>query len=117
MLAIADTTDLDRGPRAKPGTERMCVVSRQVKGIDDLIRFVRAPTGEVVPDVRRKLPGRGAWISADKTALDTAIEKKLFGRAFRGKGKADRNLPQLVETLLRRAALDALSIANKAGRT
>ena len=59
MLALADP-DLDNGPRTeKSATMRMCAVSREVRGIDELIRFVVAPTGEVVADVKRKLPGRG----------------------------------------------------------
>ncbi len=37
----------------------MCAVTRQVAPTDDLIRFVLSPTGEVVPDLKRKLPGRG----------------------------------------------------------
>ncbi len=59
MLAIADP-DLDNGPRTdRSATMRMCAVTRQVRPIDELIRFVVAPSGEVVPDLKRKLPGRG----------------------------------------------------------
>ena len=43
---------------------RMCAVTREVRPIDELIRFVVAPEGEVVPDLKRKLPGRGLWVSA-----------------------------------------------------
>jgi len=40
-------------------TERMCIVTRAVHDEDGLIRFVRSPDGYAVPDLQRKLPGRG----------------------------------------------------------
>ena len=59
MLAFADP-DLDNGPRTdRSATVRMCAVTRQVRPIDELIRFVVSPSGEVIPDLKRKLPGRG----------------------------------------------------------
>ena len=55
MLALADP-DLDHGPRTdKSATMRMCAVSREVRPIDELIRFVVAPSGDVIPDLKRKL--------------------------------------------------------------
>jgi len=48
MLAFADP-DLDHGPRTdRSATVRMCAVTRQVRPIDELIRFVVSPQGEVV---------------------------------------------------------------------
>ena len=45
MLAVADP-DLDHGPRTdKSATMRMCAVSREVRPIDELIRFVVSPHG------------------------------------------------------------------------
>jgi hypothetical protein len=117
--AILDegTGNTDRGlSDARAGASRLCLATGETKPVEDMIRYVVAPDGAIVPDIARKLPGRGAWISANEAALNIAIEKKMFGRAFRGKGKAARDLPQLVETLLLRAALDALSLANKAGQ-
>ena len=55
MLAIA-SPELDNGPRTdKSATMRMCAVSREVRPVDELIRFVLSPQGEVVPDLKRKL--------------------------------------------------------------
>ena len=48
-----------------------------------LIRFVVGPDGSVVPDVEAKLPGRGLWVLADRSALDRAVRKGLFSRAAR----------------------------------
>ena len=42
--------------------DRMCIVTREVMDEERLIRFVRGPDGEVVPDLNRQLPGRGVWV-------------------------------------------------------
>ena len=69
MLALA-APELDHGPRTdKSATMRMCAVSREVRPIGELIRFVVAPSGEVIADLKRKLPGRGLWVSASRHAV------------------------------------------------
>lgn len=117
MLTQPVDEDTDKGPaETRTQRERLCLATGDIKPIDEMIRYVVAPDGNIVPDVANKLPGRGCWVSANRAALDLAIERKLFARAFRGKGAANRDLLILVERLLERAALDALSIANKAGQ-
>src|SRR6201985_1925465 len=83
MFAQADP-DLDDGPRTqKSATTRMCAVSREVRPIDELIRFVVAPTGEVVPDLKRKLPGRGLWVSASRQTVAEAVRRNQFSKGFK----------------------------------
>ena len=90
MLASVAETDLDSGPRpTKPGTLRMCALTRQVRPIDELIRFVVTPTGEIVADLKRKLPGRGLWISGSRTAVADAAKRGIFSKGF----KRDIRLP------------------------
>ena len=108
--------ETDRGPAAHEDRARFCIASGEAKPIGEMIRYVVAPDGSIVPDILHRLPGRGAWVSANRAALRIAIERKLFARAFRGKGVAGVELPALVERLLQRTALDALSMANKAGQ-
>src|SRR5947209_3140903 len=75
---------VDCGPRhGAPAAARFCVATRQVKPIEQMIRFVLAPDGAIVPDLRRRLPGRGLWITATREALAHAIQRQLFARAFR----------------------------------
>jgi predicted RNA-binding protein YlxR (DUF448 family) len=116
MLAFADP-DLDNGPRTdRSATMRMCAVTRQVRPIDELIRFVVAPSGEVIPDLKRKLPGRGLWISASRQAVAEAIRRNHFSRGFK---RAVRVAPALVadtEVLLARGAIEALAVVAKAGQ-
>ncbi|HEY5279784.1 MAG TPA: RNA-binding protein [Pseudolabrys sp.] len=114
MLAVAQDTELDRGASA-PGTERTCALSREVKPVDELIRFVLAPGGEVVADVRRRLPGRGLWVSATRIAVEQAVKRNVFARGFRQEVRAAADLAEQTEKMLERAALDALAIAGKAG--
>ncbi|MET0968883.1 MAG: RNA-binding protein [Tardiphaga sp.] len=116
MLAIADQADLDNGPRStKPGTERMCVVSRSVRPIDELIRFVVAPTGEAIPDLKRKLPGRGLWVSANHKAVTEAARRNLFAKGFKKNVKASPTLADDTEKLMLRGLIEALAMVAKAG--
>jgi predicted RNA-binding protein YlxR (DUF448 family) len=116
MLAHADP-DLDLGPRTnKSATQRMCAVSREVRPIDELIRFVVAPTGEVVPDIKRKLPGRGLWISASRQAVAEAVRRHHFSRGFKTNVRANPALADDTEALLVRSTIEALGIAAKAGQ-
>jgi uncharacterized protein len=105
----------DTGPRSG-GSERFCVVERVAKPVDELIRFVAGPDGTLVPDIKRKLPGRGVWVTATRAALDKAVKRSAFPRSLKESIRIPADLPDLVDRLLVRAALDALAMANKAGR-
>jgi uncharacterized protein len=117
MLARAQDTDLDTGPKSVgTGTQRLCAATRTVRPVAEMIRFVVAPSGEAVPDLKRKLPGRGIWITATRPALAEAIRRGAFARSF---GRPVKIAPDLIEAsgcLLERSALDALAIAGKAGQ-
>jgi uncharacterized protein len=116
MLAIADP-ELDHGPRAeKSATMRMCAVSREVRPIDELIRFVVTPSGEVVADLKRKLPGRGLWVSASRKMVAEAVRRHQFSRGFKRDVGAAATLAADTEVLLERFAIDALAMAAKAGQ-
>jgi len=80
-----------------------------------LIRFVCDPDGKIVPDVSRKLPGRGVWVSASRAAVSAAVATDAFSKSLKRKVAASADLPGLVEELLTRRALASLSLANKAG--
>jgi predicted RNA-binding protein YlxR (DUF448 family) len=116
MLAGPHDSETDTGPkRLGPGTERLCVATRVVRPVADLIRFVVGPDGDVVPDLKRKLPGRGLWITASRAAVVEAVRRKAFARGFRRDVRVPSGLAAMVEERLERSAFDALSIAHKAG--
>ena len=88
---------------------------RTVRPVSELIRFVIGPEGEPVPDLKRKLPGRGIWVTATNGALGEAIKRKAFSRSFKREIRLPADLVARTERLLERAVIDALAIAGKAG--
>lgn len=116
MLAIADP-ELDNGPRTdKSAKMRMCAVSREVRPVDELIRFVLSPEGTVVPDLKRKLPGRGLWITASRARVAEAVRRNHFSRGFKRDVRAAPTLVSDTEKLLIRSTVEALAMAAKAGQ-
>jgi uncharacterized protein len=116
MLSVADPA-LDNGPRTdKSATMRMCAVSREVRPIDELIRFVLSPDGAVVPDLKRKLPGRGLWVTATRNRVAEAVRRNQFTRGFKRDVRAATTLADDTEKLLIRSVTQALAMAAKAGQ-
>jgi predicted RNA-binding protein YlxR (DUF448 family) len=116
MLSVADPA-LDNGPRTdKSATMRMCAVSREVRPVDELIRFVLSPDGAVVPDLKRKLPGRGLWVTATRSRVAEAVRRNQFSRGFKRDVRAAATLASDTEKLLVRSIIEALAMAAKAGQ-
>jgi predicted RNA-binding protein YlxR (DUF448 family) len=116
MLAFADP-DLDNGPRTdRSATVRMCAVTRAVRPIDELIRFVVSPQGEVIADLKRKLPGRGLWVSASRQAVAEAVKRNQFSKGFKRDVRATATLAADTEALMVRGVIEALAMAAKAGQ-
>ena len=116
MLSVADPA-LDNGPRTdRSATMRMCAVSREVRPVDELIRFVLAPDGAVVPDLKRKLPGRGLWVTASRTRVAEAVRRNQFSRGFKRDVRPAPTLAEDTEKLLIRSVIDALAMAAKASQ-
>jgi predicted RNA-binding protein YlxR (DUF448 family) len=97
------------------GPMRRCIATGEVLDKDRLIRFGISPEGVVVPDIAERLPGRGLWVTADKSALDTAIAKNAFSRAARRNTKVPPDLAEQVAKLLRCRLVDMIGIARRAG--
>jgi predicted RNA-binding protein YlxR (DUF448 family) len=92
------------------------VVSRESRPPAELIRFVASPDGQIVPDLARRLPGRGIWVKAERDAVAEAVKRKSFAKGLKRRVVASADLPDLVDQLLVRRSLGALSLANKSGR-
>jgi predicted RNA-binding protein YlxR (DUF448 family) len=117
VLARVHDPEVDSGSRrAAPGLERLCIATREVRPVADMIRFVVGPDGEVVPDLKRKLPGRGVWVTASRKAVAEAVGRRAFARGFKAEVRVPPDLAEIVERLLERSAFDALGIVHKAGR-
>ncbi|HEY5820309.1 MAG TPA: RNA-binding protein [Mesorhizobium sp.] len=96
--------------------DRFCIVTRQSAEPDSLVRFVAGPDSSIVPDLKRNLPGRGCWVTADRVHVDKAVAKKLFARALKTEVKVPGDLGALVDHLLVKSALGSLGLARKAGK-
>jgi predicted RNA-binding protein YlxR (DUF448 family) len=54
-----------------------------------LLRIVAASGAHVVPDPRRRIPGRGAWLHPDQRCVELAQRRRAFARALRVPGPVD----------------------------
>ncbi len=102
-------------------SERRCVLSLENRAATGLIRMVQDPTGCLVPDIKGKLPGRGFWISPDRTLIEKAIADGSFAKAasrgLKQSIKVDQipgNLADVIESLLAKHALARLGLENRA---
>ncbi|WP_420861835.1 RNA-binding protein [Algirhabdus cladophorae] len=102
-------------PKRLDAPERKCIGTGEVLPKDQLIRFVVGPEGQVVPDLRAKLPGRGLYLVASQTAFAQAIKKGAFARAAKMQVKVPDDLAALVEAGLARQMVDLISLSRKAG--
>jgi len=102
-------------PRKNEPTSRMCIVTHDVRPVDELVRFVIAPDGTVVPDLKHRLPGRGVWVTATADAVDAAERRKLFARGFNEPVQVTPGLAERTEERIVAGLIGALGMARKAG--
>ena len=95
---------------------RMCIVTRRSAPPEGLIRFVAGPDGQVVADLKRKLPGRGCWVSANRAVVETAMARKLFTRALKVAANPAADLADQIERLFAADLASMMSMARKAGQ-
>ena len=108
----------------KENRKRQCLVTGDKLPACELIRFVCAPDGSIIPDLAAKLPGRGCWVTADRGILQQAVDRKLLLRAGQKMHKADGSgikiqlkdgLLDFIEELLLKRCLDYIGLSNKSG--
>jgi len=102
--------------RSHDEPERRCIATGESGPTGPLIRFVLGPSGELVPDLAAKLPGRGVWLTADRALVAKAVAKKMFSRAFRTQVAPPPDLAGQLEALLVRRLVDLIGLARKAGQ-
>lgn len=99
--------------------ERRCLITGERKNASEMIRFVRAPDGTLVPDIEARLPGRGMWVSAHRRAVETAVAKKRFEAEARRHGMGPLSVPgdlaDRVASALRTRILSLLGLARRTG--
>lgn len=110
---IEDTAAPGERPDADP--VRRCVGTGESLPQSRMIRFVRSPDGEAVPDLASKLPGRGVWVMSDRASIEAAVKKGAFARGFKAATTVPDALADRVEALLLKRCLDQLGLAKKSG--
>lgn len=100
-------------------SERRCILTGERAAPENLVRLALSPDNCVMPDVRAKAPGRGAWIGVSRAELEAAQAngklKAAFARAFKTGGIAiPEDLPALLGEALERQAMDRLGLEAKA---
>lgn len=69
------------------GPIRTCIGCRKREEQNQMVRLALDPQAvprTVVVDLRRRLPGRGAWLHPSTDCLQSAVSRRAFARAFRG---------------------------------
>ena len=118
LSGIADA-ETDAGParagKAANSPERRCIATMERRPQGEMIRFVLGPDLQVVPDIAARLPGRGAWVTASRDALELAAKRGAFARAFKAQAKVGPDLVAQTEDLLVKGLLNMLGMAKRAG--
>lgn len=59
---------------------RTCIITKEKLPKRELLRIVRTPEGNVVPDETGKINGHGAYIKKDIVVLEKAKKSKVLDR-------------------------------------
>ena len=97
-------------------SERKCIATGQVLSKSKLIRFVLGPDSVIYPDPENKLPGRGIWVKADRSAILQAEKGQLFSRAAKQSAECLENLAELVEDLIANRIIQLIALSRKSGQ-
>lgn len=97
-------------------SERTCIVTREAKPKEQLLRFVVSPDGVLTPDIDNKLPGRGIYVTCSRILLAEALAKKTFQRAAEQPVTLPSDFLNRIEELMALRVKNALSLARKAGQ-
>jgi len=116
MVKRQNRSTRDRAEQgSESGSERLCAVTRQALDPANLIRFALSPDGIVVPDLDRRLPGRGVWVGCDRRLVEKAVATHAFSKSLKVKAEAPADLAERVDDLIVKRVSGTLSLANKAG--
>ncbi|NEW39311.1 YlxR family protein [Nocardia cyriacigeorgica] len=88
------TTEHPSAPQRPAAPVRTCIGCRKRELAAELLRIVAREDDDgdvvaIVPDTRRRLPGRGAWLHPVSACLSTAVRRRAIGRALRVSGHLD----------------------------
>jgi uncharacterized protein len=97
------------------GPTRTCAVTREVRPVAELLRFVAGPEAVLTPDIRAKLPGRGVWVTCSRALVEQAVRRKAFARSLKAEVVVPADIADQVGRLLAADMRQSFAMANKAG--
>ena len=97
-------------------SERKCIATGQVLSKGELVRFVVGPKNVLYPDTENKLPGRGIWVKADRSAIAKAEREKLFSQAAKQSATCAENIAEQVENLITNRIINLIGLSRKSGK-
>ena len=99
----------------KQNNQRTCIVSRNTAPSTEMIRFVLDPDGNVIPDIKGNLPGRGMWVSGTREMVAKAVKTNMFSKSAKAQVKANDNIIELCESLLKKKLIESISLGRRSG--
>lgn len=98
--------------------QRSCLGCRTCKDQNLLIRFVLSSENEVLPDLDKKLPGRGAYTCISEECLVKAVTQRQFKRSFKQDVQvmAPEEMVRHTKRLLHERVIGLIGLANRAGK-
>ena len=115
VTMAAEQDQMEEVPNGAESSLRRCIVTREALEKDQLIRFVLGPENVVFPDLAGKLPGRGAWVKAERAVLEQAVKKNAFAKAFQTGAKVPAGMVEHIGRMLDQQILDLLGLARRSG--
>lgn len=95
---------------------RRCIVTRGTGVRTGLLRCVVGPDGVLVPDASERLPGRGYWVTAARTVIETALRKRVFQKVAGKDVTVPADLADQAAAQVERQCLSLLGLARRAGQ-
>jgi predicted RNA-binding protein YlxR (DUF448 family) len=102
-------------PRAEP--QRTCTGCGEKKNKDEMVRIVISPDGKVVPDLKGRLPARGAYVCPDGSCIERAASGRLR-HSLKAPASVKLSARELVDKVSGQyevRALSLLGLAQKSG--
>jgi predicted RNA-binding protein YlxR (DUF448 family) len=114
-MTLPAATVLDSPPRRARPRRDLASGKAEPRGV--LVRFVVGPDRAIVPDIGRRLPGRGLWLSPSRDVLKMAAagRGRVFARAAGGPVAVPLELDRLVERLLVERIVGLIGLARRGG--
>ncbi len=110
---VGEATEVVR--RGEKPSLRTCIVTRAELPPGQMIRFVPGPDDVITPDLARRLPGRGVWVTSTMADVEKAVKSKAFTKSLKRAIVVPADLAALVDRLMLKRTIEALALANKAG--